>query len=201
MLYPIDQSNITSKISSPVKRILVNRGDRVKAGQLLAELESADLAAAAKKASSSSIRRKPTFRPSRGHRSRRSDQSPGRCEAARQTLEAAKTLYNNRVELVKQGALAQKLADDARVDHGSGAEPVRYRSAPPSGAESGAQREQCAARRLRPTPPKPITKRRRPGRVCAIVSPIKGIVSDRPVYPGEMAAQRRPIFPWWIFRA
>src|SRR5580704_12866641 len=47
VLYPINQSNVTSKISAPVKRVLVNRGDHVRAGQLLAELESGDLAASA----------------------------------------------------------------------------------------------------------------------------------------------------------
>src|ERR1700679_3706243 len=46
VLYPVNQANVTSKISAPVRRVLVNRGDRVKAGQLLAELESRDLAAA-----------------------------------------------------------------------------------------------------------------------------------------------------------
>src|SRR5580658_7133328 len=40
VLYPINQANVTAKISSPVKRTLVNRGDHVRAGQLLAELES-----------------------------------------------------------------------------------------------------------------------------------------------------------------
>ena len=47
VLYPINQANVTPKISAPVKRILVNRGDHVRVGQLLAELESSDLAAAA----------------------------------------------------------------------------------------------------------------------------------------------------------
>src|SRR6185437_5100543 len=47
VLYPVNQANVTSKISAPVRRTLVNRGDHVKAGQLLAELESRDLAAAA----------------------------------------------------------------------------------------------------------------------------------------------------------
>src|SRR5580698_7331763 len=45
VLYPVNQANVTSKISAPVRRILVNRGDHVKVGQLLAELESRDLAA------------------------------------------------------------------------------------------------------------------------------------------------------------
>ena len=47
VLYPVNQSNVTSKISAPVTRVLVNRGDHVAAGQMLAVLESADLAASA----------------------------------------------------------------------------------------------------------------------------------------------------------
>ena len=47
ILYPGNQSAIVPKISAPVRRFLVNRGDHVRRGQLLAELESRDLAAAA----------------------------------------------------------------------------------------------------------------------------------------------------------
>ena len=31
ILYPVNQANVTAKISAPVKRVLVNRGDHVKA--------------------------------------------------------------------------------------------------------------------------------------------------------------------------
>src|SRR5919205_1149768 len=47
VLSPLNQANITSKISAPVRRILVNRGDHVREGQLLAVLESRDLVSAA----------------------------------------------------------------------------------------------------------------------------------------------------------
>ena len=40
VLFPLQQAAITPKVSAPVKRFLVNRGDRVKAGQLLAVLEN-----------------------------------------------------------------------------------------------------------------------------------------------------------------
>src|SRR3989442_379213 len=46
VLWPVNWSNVTSKISAPVKRVMVNRGDHVRVGQLLAELEGSDLAAA-----------------------------------------------------------------------------------------------------------------------------------------------------------
>ena len=46
VLYPLNQSSVVPKISAPVQRFLVQRGDHVKQGQLLAVLENRDLAAA-----------------------------------------------------------------------------------------------------------------------------------------------------------
>src|SRR4051812_29988692 len=45
VLFPVDQAAVMPKISAPVQKFFVNRGDRVKAGQLLATLENRDLAA------------------------------------------------------------------------------------------------------------------------------------------------------------
>src|SRR5437773_1041654 len=47
LLYPLQQAAIVPKISAPVKKFYVDRGARVRAGQLLAELENRDLAGAA----------------------------------------------------------------------------------------------------------------------------------------------------------
>src|SRR5206468_2399973 len=47
VLFPMAQSALVPKISAPVKKFYVNRGSHVRAGQLLAELENRDLAAAA----------------------------------------------------------------------------------------------------------------------------------------------------------
>ncbi len=46
-LFPLEQAGIMPKISSPVQKFLVNRGDHVKRGQLLAVLENRDLISAA----------------------------------------------------------------------------------------------------------------------------------------------------------
>src|SRR5580692_270364 len=46
VLYPLEQAAIVPKIAAPVKKFYVSRGSAVHAGQLLAELESTDLAAA-----------------------------------------------------------------------------------------------------------------------------------------------------------
>src|SRR6266851_10374733 len=47
VLYPQDQAAVMPKISAPVGKFLVNRGDHVRRGQLLAVLENRDLQAAA----------------------------------------------------------------------------------------------------------------------------------------------------------
>src|SRR5512146_1220183 len=46
ILFPRNQAAITPKITAPVRKFHVNRGSRVHRGQLLAELENRDLAAA-----------------------------------------------------------------------------------------------------------------------------------------------------------
>src|SRR5271165_3328614 len=45
MLFPRDQASVMPKIAAPVQRFLVQRGDHVRQGQLLAVLESRDLTA------------------------------------------------------------------------------------------------------------------------------------------------------------
>src|SRR5579871_2862598 len=46
-LFPREQAGIMPKITAPVQKFYVNRGDHVKRGQLLAVLENRDLVAAA----------------------------------------------------------------------------------------------------------------------------------------------------------
>src|SRR6202035_1095109 len=92
VFFPINQANVTPKISAPVKRVLVNRGDHVRAGQLIAELESSDLAAAVE------------------------DETKARADvqSAQSAFDAAKKLYDSRVALQKEGALAQKQVDETK---------------------------------------------------------------------------------------
>ena len=56
VLYPRDQAAIVPKVVAPIKKFYVERGSRVKEGQLLAELESQDLAGALEKYEKSRVR-------------------------------------------------------------------------------------------------------------------------------------------------
>ena len=61
-----DQASVMPKIAAPVLKFNVNRGDRVKQGQVLAVLESRDLAAAAAEAKSALDQAESNFRTTSG---------------------------------------------------------------------------------------------------------------------------------------
>src|SRR5262245_27540475 len=61
LLYPLQQAAIVPKTSAPIKKAYVQRGVRVRAGQLLIELENQDLAGAATEAKASAELADATF--------------------------------------------------------------------------------------------------------------------------------------------
>ena len=195
VLYPINQANVTPKINAPVKRMLVNRGDHVRAGQVLAELEAGDLAAAANESNSQYQQAQAAYQTVSGATV---VEDKGKAQAdvqvARQVYEAAQKLYDNRVALQKQGALAQKLVDDAKVSlaQAKGALDTAERHLETLNQVGqretirGAQAQMAAAKAHYDNAAVQLTYAR-------IVSPIAGVVSDRSVYPGEMPASGTPI--------
>jgi multidrug efflux pump subunit AcrA (membrane-fusion protein) len=195
ILYPINQSNVTSKITAPVKRVLVNRGDHVKAGQLIAELEGADLVAAASESQQQYNQAQANLQTVTGATVPEDlTKAQADVESARQTLEAAKAVYTNRVELVKQGALAQKLADDAKVTMVQAQSQFDTTQRHLQALNQVAQREQIRSAQAQADAAKAhYDTAAVQVAYTQIRSPINGVVADRPVYPGEMAASGGPI--------
>src|SRR5262249_45773137 len=116
ILYPRDQANIMPKISAPIRRFLVNRGDHVKAQQLLAELENRDLVAAALESKGQYGQAESNYRTTTAAAiPEQVMKAQADLEAARQALEAAQKVLESRQQLLKEGALARKAVDDATV--------------------------------------------------------------------------------------
>jgi HlyD family secretion protein len=195
VLYPINQANVTPKISAPVKRMLVNRGDHVKAGQVIAELESGDLAAAANESNSQYQQTQASYQMISGAIVL---EDKGKAQAdvqvAQQVLEAAQKLYDNRVALQREGALAQKLVDDAKVAlaqaRGQLETAQRHLEALNTVSQRetirGAQAQMSAAKAHYDNAEVQLS-------YAKIRSPISGVVADRSVYAGEMPASGTPI--------
>ncbi len=116
VLSPVNQATIVPKISAPVKRFLAQRGDHVRQGQLLAVLENGDLVAATQESKEQYAQAQASFENTKAA-VMPDDLTKAKSDvaSAQSALEAAKRLYQNREQLFKEGALAQKLVDDARV--------------------------------------------------------------------------------------
>jgi multidrug efflux pump subunit AcrA (membrane-fusion protein) len=195
VLYPVNQANVTSKISAPIRRVLVNRGDHVKAGQLLAELESRDLTASAQESKSQLDQAQAAYQTAtRATVPEDLTKAQADVQSDQQALDAAKKLYDNRVDLQKQGALAQKLVDDAKVAMVQAQSQLdtaqrhleSVRTVTGSEQQKSAEAQVNAAKAHYDSSAVQVA-------YAEVRSPINGIVADRPLYPGDTAAAGAPI--------
>ena len=195
VLYPTNQANVMPKISAPVKRVLVNRGDHVRAGQLLAELESSDLAASANESQQQYQQTEAQYQALTGA-TVPEDRAKAQADvqSAQQTFDAAKKLYDNRVELQREGALAQKLVDDAKVAMVQAQSQLETAKRHLEALSQVGQRESIRAAQAQVDAAKAHYENAAVQLSYArIVSPITGVVADRAVYPGEIAASGSPM--------
>ena len=195
ILSPINQANVTPKISAPVKRFLVNRGDHVRAGQVVAELESGDLAAAAQEAKFQYDQAQAAAATVTGA-TVVEDETKARADvqSAQSAFDAAKKLYDSRVALQKEGALAQKQVDETKlqmVQAQTQLETAQQHLKSLNGVSrqetvKGAQAQANAAKAHVDTLNVQLSYAR-------VTSPISGIVADRPLNAGEVAAAGTPM--------
>src|SRR5579863_9112686 len=176
-LYPLEQSAIVPKIAAPIKKFYVDKGTKVHAGQLLAELENSDLVA--QKAENEGAYTQEEAGYEEAVQKAKQDRT-----LAKETLDSAQKLYDARKELFKQGAVSSKDVDDANVGliQAKNAYDLAQREADLKVAEG--QLAQAKAKTAEVEAGLNYSK---------IVSPIDGVVTDRPVYAGEMPANSGPI--------
>lgn len=189
ILRALDQSAVMPKISAPVGKFYVNRGDHVRKGQLLATLESRDLAA-------SVLDTKGSFeQAAANYRNVSSATVPNELVkaqsdvgSAQQQLDAAKKLLDNREQLFKEGALARKLVDDASVAYAQAKSQFDTAQKTLQSLQSIGRHEEVngAAGALESAKGKYQAAQAQLA-YAEVRSPISGVVADRSLFAGEMA--------------
>src|SRR5262245_42138520 len=117
LLYPRQQAAIVPKISAPVKRSYVQRGARVRAGQLLLELENQDLDGAAADSRAAFDIAEATFETTaRATVPEEVQKAELDARAAKDLLDAQQAIFENRQNLYKEGAIAQKDVNEAQAN-------------------------------------------------------------------------------------
>jgi multidrug efflux pump subunit AcrA (membrane-fusion protein) len=194
VLFPRDQANVMPKISAPVQRFLINRGDHVKRGQLLAVLENRDLVAAAQESKGQFGQAESNFRTASAAVPEQVTKAQTDVDSARQQLDAAKKLLDNREQLFKDGALARKLVDDAQVAYAQAKGQFETAQQHLKALQDVGRQEQIRSAAAQVAAAKGhYESAQAQVSYSEVRSPITGVVTDRPVYPGEMANTGAPL--------
>jgi multidrug efflux pump subunit AcrA (membrane-fusion protein) len=194
-LFPRDQASVMPKIAAPVEKFLVNRGDHVKAGQLLAVLESRDLTAEAAEGQAGLQQAESNLRTTSDASIPESVvKAETDVESARETTEAAQKVLDARQGLFNQGALAQRQVDEARVTWAQAN--AQYRAAQEhlrvlQGVAKLEQVKTAAAQQAGAKAHHETLEAQLS--YAEIHSPIGGVIADRPLYAGEMATPGTPL--------
>jgi len=194
-LFAQDQASVVPKISAPVQKFLVNRGDHVQAGQVLATLENRDLIAAVNQAKGQLAQAESNLRATTSANvPEQLTKAQTDVASAQQAAEAARVLVENRKKMFQEGALARKLVDDAEVAYAQAKSQLEaalehLRVLNSAGKEEqikGAQAQVETARAQLQAAEAQVA-------YAEVRSPVSGVVADRPVNAGEMASPGTPL--------
>ena len=195
VVYPLEQAIVSPKITAPITEFKVQRGSPVRKGQLLAVLENKDLAGQAEASQGNFEQADAGYVTSVDATIPQQVQKAELDAAATKAgFDAQQRVYDSRKELFQQGALPQRDLDSAAVAL------AQARS-----ANEVAQKQLADLQRLGK---KQALKSAHGSRLSAegqmraaeaqlsyseIRSPIDGVVTDRPLYAGDLATANQPI--------
>jgi HlyD family secretion protein len=195
ILFPRQQAAIVPKISAPVQKFLVKRGSPVHEGQLLAVLENRDLNAAAQDSKGAYDQAQAAYETTTGASLPEEIQkAEADAQQAQQALDAQEKIFQSRQQLFDQGALPRKELDQSRVDitQARNQYAISKKHLDALMAIGKQQTLKSAAGQLESAEGKYRGAQAQLS-YSEIRSPIDGVITDRPLYPGEMAAAGTPL--------
>ena len=195
VLYPLNQASMVPKISAPIKKYYVNRGSHVTAGELVALLENQDLLAATKENKGAYEQAQAAYETTtKATVPEAVTKAELDLRAARESLDAQQKVYESRQALYKQGAISRKEVDDAAVVYIQAKNQYAIAKQHLESLQSiGKQQDlKSAAGQLTAAQGKYQGAQAQLS-YTEIRSPISGVVTDRPLNLGEMAAAGSPV--------
>jgi len=190
ILAPLAQAAIAPKISAPVRKFYVQRGTRVKAGQLLAILENNDLAAAAMDNKGSYVAAQAAYdTATKAQVPEDTLKAESDLTQAKANLDLNLSIVKNRKQLFAEGAIPGRDLDtasaalvQAQAAYDAAAKHLEsVHSVSRAAALKAAQGQLTSAEGKYKGAEAQVN-------YSEIRSPIDGVVTDRPLFAGETAA-------------
>ena len=195
VVYPVQQAVVSPKITSTVKQFLVQRGTRVKKGQLLAVLENKDLAAAVQsskgdfdQADAAYITTVNSGIPQQVQKAQLD------AAVAKSAFDAQQKVYDSRKELFQQGGLPRRDLDSAEVALAQARSQYEQAQRLLTDLQRlGKEQALKAAQGARSSLEGKLHGAEAVFSYSEILSPIDGVVTDRPLYVGDLATANQPM--------
>jgi HlyD family secretion protein len=195
ILFARQQAAIVPKISAPVAKFLVKRGSRVHEGEVLAVLENRDLSAAVQDTKGAFDQQQASYETTtRAGLPQEIQKTEADVQQARQALDAQEKVFESRQKLFDQGALPRKELDQSRVDitQARNQYDIAKKHLDDLMAIGKEQELRAAQGQLESAKGKYLGAQAQLS-YSEIRSPIDGVITDRPLYPGEMATAGTPL--------
>jgi HlyD family secretion protein len=195
VISPRQQAVLIPKITSTIKKFLVQRGSRVHKGQLLAVLENADLSAAAEQSRGELEQAQAGYATTTGASIPQQIQKAELdAAAAKASFDAQKKVYDSRKELFQQGALPRRDLDSADVALAQARTESEVTQRQLDDLKRVGEKEslKSASGQLSAAHGKYLGASAQLS-YSEIRSPIDGVVTDRPQYEGELATANQPL--------
>jgi multidrug efflux pump subunit AcrA (membrane-fusion protein) len=195
VLFPLDQAPIVPKVAAPVLKAYVARGAKVHKGQLLITLEAKDLAAAAEeKGGILEAQRAAYAIATKTGVPEEVQKAQGDAQFAKENLDAQQKLFDSRKALFDQGAIARKDLDTAAVALVQAKAQYEQAQRHLVGLQAVGHGEELksAAGQLKAAEGVANGAQAQFG-YSEIRSPIDGVVTDGPWYPGMLPQAGAPL--------
>ena len=173
----------------------MNRGSRVHKGDLLATLENRDLQAATTENRGAYEQAEASYESTvRASLPEEIQKAELEVQGAREALDAEQKVYDSRKKLYDQGAIARKDLDQSAVNLIQARNQYEVAEKHLQALEAVGKKQELKAARGQLTSARGKYEGARAQLAYSEVrSPIDGVVTDRPLYPGEMAAAGSPL--------
>lgn len=191
-----EQANIGARITAPIRKLPVRKGDAVRAGQVLAELENRDLLAQRDEAAAAVTDAEANLqRLVSGTLPTDIERARGQVASTEAALKQAEKFYERRRQLFEQGAIPQRdlqvseteLAQ-ARANHEvakRALDLLQHQSRDKEILMAKSKAEQAGAR---------LALIKAQLDFATIRSPFTGVITEQFMFPGDMAKPDAPIF-------
>ncbi len=193
VLHPREQANVTARMTAPIREIRIKKGDTVKAGQLLAVLDSKDVQAQRNEAEAIVNDAETNLQKTKsGSVHLDVERATGQLQAAQAAYNQAQTVLDRRQDLFKQGAIPQRdllVAKTERETMKANLEVARKNLE----LLQGEKEVRIAESKVKQAGARLQLQEAQLG-FTQIRSPFAGTVTEQFVYPGDMASASTPLF-------